>query len=423
MMGLNYADKGILGFAAQPIMRDLNLSPVEFGYLASSFFLLFAVSGIALGFLADRWPSKHVMTAMAIGWALCLLPAAGQIGFVGLMATRILLGATQGPATGVTHHFLFKWFPQENRAFPAGLVHVGITGAIFLSAPTLTWIIRIYDWHVAFLALGIVAAAMVPIWMWLAEEGPIADHIVDLAPGAKEEPLPSYWHLMTNRTMLGLIATNFVLYWNLSLIVAWLPSYLNKGIGYDTSTAAWLVSLIWMVSGICSPLVGWFSQKLLKLGIASRWARGVFGSLSTALGGLLIGIMAVQPVGLAKTALLLIGYVLSQNTAPLNFAMVTEITPTKRRGAVMTMYTGLLTIAGFIAPAAMGYSLEGVPAADGFRQGFLIVGAVTLIGGLLGPWLINPKADRERLALRAQSAADPARSSLQQHPPVVSVGS
>lgn len=85
MMGLNYADKGILGFAAQPIMRDFKLSPVEFGYLGSSFFLLFAVSGIVLGFLADRWPSKHVMTAMAIGWALCLLPAAGQIGFVGLL--------------------------------------------------------------------------------------------------------------------------------------------------------------------------------------------------------------------------------------------------------------------------------------------------------------------------------------------------
>jgi MFS family permease len=77
MMGLNHADKGILGFAAQPIMRDFKLSPVEFGYLGSSFFLLFAVSGIVLGFLADRWPSKHVMTAMAIGWALCLLPAAG----------------------------------------------------------------------------------------------------------------------------------------------------------------------------------------------------------------------------------------------------------------------------------------------------------------------------------------------------------
>jgi MFS family permease len=406
MMGLNYADKGILGFAAQPIMQELKLSPVEFGYLGSSFFLLFAISGIAVGFLADRWPSKHVMTVMAVGWAACLLPVAIPIGFTTLLATRILLGAAQGPATGVTHHFLFKWFPQANRAFPAGVVHIGITGAIFLSAPALTWIIHTYDWHMAFLALGIVAVAVIPLWMWLAEEGPITDHIVDTKPGVAEEPLPSYWRLMTTPTMLGLIATNFVLYWDLSLIVAWLPSYFTKGMGFTPANAAWLVSLIWMTSGICSPLVGFSSQKLLQRGIPSRWARGLYGSLSTALGGILIAVMAIQPVGLGKTALLLIGYVLSQNTAPLNFAMLSEITPSKRRGAVITMYTALLTTAGFIAPAAMGYSLQAAATpADGFREGFVIVGIVTLIGGLLGVWLINPKADRERLA---KSVAEPA---------------
>jgi MFS family permease len=405
MMGLNYADKAILGFAAQPMMRELKLSPVEFGYLGSSFFLLFAASGIVLGFLSDRWPSKNVMTVMAIGWAVCLLPAAAPIGFATLLATRIVLGATQGPATGVTHHFLFKWFPQQNRAFPAGVVHIGITGAIFLSAPALTWIIRTYNWHMAFLALGLVAVAVVPLWMWLAEEGPIADHIVDTKLSAAAEPLPSYWRLMTNRTMLGLIATNFVLYWDLSLIVAWLPSYFTKGMDFDPANAAWLVSMIWFASGVCSPLVGFVSQKLLKRGISSRWARGIFGSLSTAIGGLLIAVMAIQPVGLAKTALLLVGYVLSQNTAPLNFAMVSEITPSKRRGAVLTMYTALLTTAGFIAPAAMGYSLEAAASpADGFRQGFVIVGIVTLIGGLLGLWLINPAADRARLAKSAGDA-------------------
>jgi MFS family permease len=402
MMGLNYADKGILGFAAQPIMKELNLTQEQFGFLGSSFFFLFAISGIVLGFLSDRWPSKHVMTAMAVGWAVCLLPVAGPIGFTGLLVTRILLGATQGPATGVTHHFLFKWFPQEKRAFPAGVVHVGITGAIFLSAPTLGWVIRTYDWHMAFLVLGIVAVAIIPLWMWLAEEGPIADHIADTKPGAAAEPMPSYWRLMTNGTMLGLIATNFVLYWDLSLIVTWLPSFLTKGMGYAPANADWLVGLIWMASGICSPLVGWISQRLLKRGISSRWARGVFGSLSTALGGLLLVLMALEPLGSAKTALLLVGYVLSQNTAPLNFAMLTEITPSRRRGAVITMYTALLTTAGFIAPWAMGHSLQhAASAAEGFREGFVTVGVVTLVGGLIGLWLINPQADRERLAKRA----------------------
>jgi MFS family permease len=115
--------------------------------------------------------------------------------------------------------------------------------------------------------------------------------------------------------------------------------------------------------------------------------------------------MAFMPVGIPKTALLLIGYVLSQNTAPLNFAMVSAVVPSTRRGAVMTVYTALLTSAGFIAPAAMGYSLQAAatPAA-GFQQGFWIVGLITAAGGLLGLWLIDPKTDRERLVRQASES-------------------
>jgi len=53
----------------------------------------------------------------------------------------------------------------------------------------------------------------------------------------------------------------------------------------------------------------------------------------------------------------------------------------------------------------MGYSLQAATTpVDGFREGFVVVGIVTLIGGLLGVWLINAKADRERLA---KSVAEP----------------
>lgn len=74
---------------------------------------------------------------------------------------------------------------------------------------------------------------------------------------------------------------------------------------------------------------------------------------------------------------------------------VTEIAPSNHGGAVLIMYTAVLTTAGFIAPAAMGYSLQNAfTAAAGFRESFIVVGVVTLIGVR---W-INPKADREPLA-------------------------
>jgi len=51
---INFADKAVIGIAAVPIMQELKLSPREFGLVGSSFFLLFALSAVATGFLVNR---------------------------------------------------------------------------------------------------------------------------------------------------------------------------------------------------------------------------------------------------------------------------------------------------------------------------------------------------------------------------------
>jgi hypothetical protein len=48
-MLINFADKTVVGLAAVPIMRDLDLTPRQFGFLGSSFSFLFAISGILVG--------------------------------------------------------------------------------------------------------------------------------------------------------------------------------------------------------------------------------------------------------------------------------------------------------------------------------------------------------------------------------------
>ena len=65
-MFINFADKAVLGLAAQPLMAELKLSPEQFGLIGSAFFLLFPVSAVLVGFVTDRvrrgircwpWPS------------------------------------------------------------------------------------------------------------------------------------------------------------------------------------------------------------------------------------------------------------------------------------------------------------------------------------------------------------------------------
>jgi MFS family permease len=60
-MVINFADKAVIGIAAVPIMQELRLGPRQFGLIGSSFSLLFAVSSVATGFLANRVQTRWLL--------------------------------------------------------------------------------------------------------------------------------------------------------------------------------------------------------------------------------------------------------------------------------------------------------------------------------------------------------------------------
>ena len=67
-MVINFMDKAILGIVAKSLMAELHISPSEFGMIASSFFLLFSISAIGFGFLANRCRARRladIRTALA----------------------------------------------------------------------------------------------------------------------------------------------------------------------------------------------------------------------------------------------------------------------------------------------------------------------------------------------------------------------
>ena len=114
-MLINFAEKAVVGLAAVPIMQELELTPRQFGLVGSSFFFLFSLSAILVGFVADRVAARFVILALALSWALVQFPMVGAIGLSTLLACRILLGAGEGPAFSVAVHALYKWFPDEKR--------------------------------------------------------------------------------------------------------------------------------------------------------------------------------------------------------------------------------------------------------------------------------------------------------------------
>lgn len=75
-MLVNFADKIVVGLAGVPIMTELKLEPEQFGLLGSSFFLLYSISAIVVGFIINRIATRWVLLVLALIWAHRRLDAA-----------------------------------------------------------------------------------------------------------------------------------------------------------------------------------------------------------------------------------------------------------------------------------------------------------------------------------------------------------
>ncbi|MDI4233556.1 MFS transporter [Bradyrhizobium sp. Arg237L] len=392
-MLVNFADKIVVGLAGVPIMTDLKLDPEQFGLLGSSFFFLFSISAIVVGFIVNRVETRWVLLVLALIWALAQFPMVGTVGFTTLLICRIILGAGEGPAASVAAHAIFKWFPDEKRTLPIAILSQGSAFGVILAVPALNWIIVNHDWHYAFGALGIVGLMWVVAWAILGKEGPL----VESAATASEPRIP-YSRLLTSRTFVGCIAATFGAYWALSLGLTWFTPFIVKGLGYSQHQAGFISILPWVFGAVVVMLTGWISQSMLARGFTTRGARGVLGSAPLIVGGTIMAVMPhVAPGGLT-IALLVFGSGLCGSIYVVCAPMIGEFTPVSQRGAVISIYGALYTLAGIVAPAVMGSVIQHAGNLfDGYMTGFTINAAIMIASGLLGLLLLWPNTERARL--------------------------
>src|SRR6201746_2930270 len=181
-MLVNFADKIVVGLAGVPLMTEVKLEPEQFGLLGSSFFFLFSISAIVVGFIVNRIDTRWVLLVLALIWALAQFPMVGTVSFTTLLICRVILGAGEGPAAAVAAHAIYKWFPDEKRTLPTAILSQGSAFGVILAVPALNWIIVNHSWHYAFGALGVVGLMWAVAWIFLGEEGPLVDtHSVQTA--------------------------------------------------------------------------------------------------------------------------------------------------------------------------------------------------------------------------------------------------
>ncbi|HUN95579.1 MAG TPA: MFS transporter [Bradyrhizobium sp.] len=399
-MVVNFADKIVVGLAGVPIMTDLKIEPDLFGLLGSSFFLLFSISAIIVGFIVNRVSTRWVLLIMAIVWALAQFPMVGNIGITTMFICRIILGAGEGPAFSVAAHAIYKWFPDEKRTMPTAILSQGSAFGVILAVPALNWVIVNHSWHAAFGALGVAGLLWAVAWLILGQEGPLTRTVTMAA----EEPRIPYSRLLTSRTFIGCVISTFGAYWALSLGLTWFTSFIVKGLGFSQQEAGYISTLPWVFGAVVVIVTGWLSQSLMARGVTTRGARGVLGAAPLIVGGAIIASLPYVDVPGLRIALLVIGSGLCGSIYVVCPPMIGEFTPVSQRGAVIAIYGAIYTLAGILAPAVMGTLVQHAGGlTEGYLMGFTINAAILITAGLLGLMLLWPNTERARLMAQEET--------------------
>ncbi|KAF7957167.1 hypothetical protein AWV80_37130 [Cupriavidus sp. UYMU48A] len=409
-MVLNFGDKAVLGLVAKPAMAELGLTPVEFGFIGSSFFFLFSLSAIVVGFLANRVSSRWLILALTMVWAAVQFPILAGGSAAVLLVCRIILGAGEGPALPVALHATHSWFPAEDRALPSNLIAIGPTIGAAIAAPVLSWVIAspALGWRWAFGLLGMAGIAWGIAWACIGKDGPYRSghgaseggHVASSATEKlKSVPLR---RVFGGRMWLAATLAGFSCFWAQGAMTTWVPQYIGGVLGVGASRVGLVYALPWLFGTILLVVLGFAGRHLMRNGGSARVAvSGLFGASLVVSGACLLWLPHTS--GLLAMVLTTVGWgaFLVFPMAPT--AIAYAVNPGQRAAVISTM-VGIASIGGVLSPAVFGWLVQkaGYVAssggmgdtallAQGLNRAFSLTGLLLLVTGLAAVILINPE--------------------------------
>ncbi|MFI5750091.1 MFS transporter [Streptomyces sp. NPDC051644] len=400
-MLVNFADKTVMGLAADPIRDELGLTRGEFGTAQSSFFALFSLAALGVSFLTRRIRTTVLLLGMALLWSVAQLPMLlGAAGFGTLIATRVLLGAAEGPAAPVAVHHLHGWFGQKERTLPTAVLMVGAAGGVALSAPLLTVVIDVWGWRWAFGAVGLVGLVWAVCWYVRGEEGPLAPPLGRGSSAGSDGAGPSvpYRRLLLSGTWLTAAFGAFAAYWILSAGLTWAPDYLHEVSGLTLKQSGAVVTATAVGNSVVLLGHGLLARRTARNGTAPRLPAGLGGGLLMCVAALSIAVFAeVDPVGV-KIALMVGPMALTNVILTVSQTAVARIAPAGQRGVALGALAFVYALAGILSPLVTGRMVDAAASVPtGYHSAYLLMAGLVAVAGAFAVCFLRPEKDAARL--------------------------
>jgi predicted MFS family arabinose efflux permease len=359
----------ILSPLGAQLMPALQVSPVQFGLLVSTYAFSAGVSGFLAAGFADRFDRKKLLLIFYVGFLSGTLLCGLAYSYHALLVGRLITGVFAGVVGSIAFAIVTDVFPLEMRGRVMGVIQTAFAASSVLGIPIALLLAARWRWNSPFLL--IVAVGGLVGWLIQARLRPVDEH---LKRHPDRSPLHHLLKTVSNRFYLQGFATTGLLTVGGFMLMPFMSAFTVRNVGIAIER----LPLIYMVTGVCAiiagPLIGRLSDAVGKFPVFACGCAVTItmGSIYTHLG------ITPLPLVILINALLFIGVSSRMISAS---TLISAIPSPSDRGSYMAISSSIQQFSGGIAAAIAGLIV--VQHANGALEHFDVLGyllvATTLI--------------------------------------------
>jgi MFS family permease len=386
----NYIDRYVLAAVSPAVSKEFFAdgdpnAHSKMGLLATAFLISYMVVAPVFGWLADRGNRWTIVAIGVILWSLASGGSGLATFWLMMLIMRIFVGIGEAAYGPTAPTLLSDLFPVERRGAILAWFYVAIPVGSALGYVLGGAVIQFTSWHWAFL-LTLPPGILLGVICFMMKDPPkggtdgVKAHKATVADYLALAKIPSYV-----LCVLGMTAFTFAI----GGMSFWMPTYLHEFRGEaDLSKVNLIFGGITVVAGLAATLLGgWLADKL-----RTRFS-GSYFLVSGA--GMLLGFpfflgSLYAPMPWAYLLIFAAIFLLFLSTGPSNAIIANVTHPSVRATAFAACIFIIHALGDAISPWIIGAITDGTksttnPKGD-MTLGFLLVGAMILLSGVLWMW-------------------------------------
>ena len=379
---INYLDRNILGILAPTLQKEIGWTPIEYGYIGSTFQAAYAIGLVVFGWFVDKYGTKIGYAISITGWSIAAMAHAFASTVFGFGIARFFLGLSESGNFPSAIKATAEWFPKKERALATGIFNSGANIGAVVAPAVVPWLTVTFGWQAAFVATGATGFVWLIFWIAFYERPETAKkvskeemaYILSDPPEPASEKVP-WLQLLKHRQTWAFVVGKFLtdpIWW---FYLYWLGLYLNNNFGVTLTHLGLPLIVIYTMTSIGSIGGGYLSGAMIKRGMAINRARRIT---------MLIFALLVVPVVTAANisnmwlAVAIIGLAAAahQGWSANIFTTASDMFPKKVVGSVVGLGSFAGSLGGMIFLTSAGYIVQ---ATGSYMILFIICGSVYLL--------------------------------------------